>query len=517
MRIAAIEQCWIDCNLAPSPGPALHELARLAHSLRGSAKTYGLMALGDAAGELETALAPWLTNDALPDDETRRLLDQWMSVLHDTARIRPDTALEGASPTPKFEARAASSIYLLDDDTTQARMLADRLGHFGYHVEMFTSPRALQDQVARVRPAACVLADDTSAGFEVGGALYRFDPTLPLLYASRRDDIEARLRAVRSGGRAYLRKPIDLLELVDELDQASGHRAAAPYRILVVEDEDSLARYYQALLRDAGMRAMTVTAPLRTLQALEDFSPDVILMDVYMPLCTGAELAQVIQQRKTHAGLPIVFLSGEGDPDIQFAALRKGGHDFLTKPVNTDVLVRILKLRARQARLTASERVTDGMTGLLNHRRINDMLVTEVARARRGNTQLALAMLELDHFREITARHGHHAGDKVVKSLVRLLRGRLRSSDLAGRFGDDSFLVILPECDPDSARRLIDDMRERFSKIEHAGDEAPEQVFSASFSIGLAAFPQTNSAESLLLAATAALEKSRRQGRGPAF
>ncbi len=516
MRIAAIEQCWIDCNLTPNPGPALHELARLAHSLRGSAKTYGLMALGDTAGELETALSPWLASETTPDAEARHRLDRWVAALHDSARVQPDPVPGTTSPAPLLEARVPSRVYLLDDDAGQARLLANRLEHFGYHVEMFTTSPALQDQVSRARPAACILADDTPAGIEAGRALYRLDPTLPLLYASHRDDIEARLEAVRSGGQAYLRKPIDLLELVEELNQASGRTAVSPYRILIVEDDDSLARYYHAVLRDAGIEAMTVTAPLRTLQALDDFHPDVILMDVYMPQCTGAELAQVIQQRKTHAALPIVFLSGEGDPDIQFAALRKGGHDFLTKPVNADVLVRILKLRARQSRLTAASMVTDGMTGLLNHGRINAMLAAEVARARRSNTQLAVAMLELDHFREITDRHGPLAGDKVIRSLVRLLRARLRSSDLAGRFGDESFLVILPECDPDSARYLIDDVRERFSRIDHPG-EPPEQAFGASFSIGLAVFPQANSAESLLLAATAALDKAKRQGRHPAL
>lgn len=512
VRLAAIDQCWIDCIQASDPVEPMRELARLSHSLRGSARTYGLMALGDAAAELEAGLEPWRARAVAPDAEARIRLDELVAALHVAARIMPTGVTLSSSPASTADTRIVPVVYLLEADAAEASRLANQVNHFGYRVEVFSSIQSLQAGLERDRPAVCILADETPAGIAAGMAANRLAPGLPLLYASHRDDIESRLGAVRAGGQAYLRKPIDVIELVEELDRVTGRLASAPFRILVVEDDDSLARYYCALLRDAGMASMAVTDPLRTLRALDDFSPDVVLMDVYMPLCSGAELARVIRQRKAHAGLPIVFLSAEGDPDIQYAALRHGGDDFLTKPADADALIRILRVRAQRSRLTATLMIRDGMTGLLNHSRIKEMLVAEVARARRGNTGLAVAMLDLDHLKDINDHHGYLAGDRVIRSLVRLLRERLRGSDLAGRHGGDEFLLLLPGCDLDSGLKLVDDLRDRFAQIAQSGGDVTS-MFTTTLSAGVAAFPLANSPEKLIQAAEAALFLAKRQGR----
>ena len=380
----------------------------------------------------------------------------------------------------------------------------------------FAAPQAVLEAVTQMRPDACVLdivmAGHDLAGIELGHHLHQLDASLPVIFASVRDDIEARLRAVQAGGVAYLSKPLDIGRLVEVLDQVTGRGASSPYRIMVVEDDASLARYYRALLEDAGMEAVDVTQPLEVLQALADFGPDLVLMDIYMPQCSGAELAQVIRQHGGHAGLPIVFLSAEDDPDIQFSALRTGGDDFLTKPVDPKVLVRTITVRAQRARQLNILMVRDGLTGLLNHGRIKELLLAEGARARRGNTALAVAMIDLDHFKTINDRYGHMTGDRVLKGLARLLRERLRGTDLAGRYGGEEFLLILPDCDQESARLLVEDIRARFGQITQSGDGVGED-FKATFSAGLAMFPRVDGADELLLAADAALYEAKRQGR----
>ncbi|KAF0103839.1 MAG: response regulator receiver [bacterium] len=515
MRLAAIEQAWIDCYMASDPAPALYELTRLAHSLRGSATTYGLLALGDVAAQLENDLRPWLASETVPDPLARAELDALVARMREVVHALPELPPESGSEENATTATRAL-VYILEDDVAQSRWLRAQLGHFGYQAEVFDKPAELLAQVARQRPDACVLdiiiGADEQAGIALGHDLHRDSPKLPLIYASVRDDIDARLGAVRAGGQAYVTKPINLLGLLEELDRVSGHLMEAPYRILVVEDDASLARYYGALLRDAGMETRTLSEPLRILDALAEFSPDLLLMDVYMPDCTGAELARVIRQHAVYGALPIVFLSAEDDKDMQYAALRHGGDDFLTKPVNARALIRAVGIRAQRTRLLNRMMVCDAMTGLLNHGRIKEILIGEVGRARRANTSLSIAMLDLDHFKSINDRFGHAAGDRVIKSLVRLLRQRLRGSDLVGRYGGEEFLVILPDCQRDAAWHLIDGIRARFARIAHCGD-GPNQVFSASLSAGLAEFPLVDTAENLLLAADNALYEAKRQGR----
>ena len=75
----------------------------------------------------------------------------------------------------------------------------------------------------------------------------------------------------------------------------------------------------------------------------------------------------------------------------------------------------------------------DSLTGLLNHRRFNDQLSRELARCRRTGAESSLAMIDLDHFKQINDRHGHLIGDRVIRALSNTLTTRLRTTDVIGR------------------------------------------------------------------------------------
>ena len=114
---------------------------------------------------------------------------------------------------------------------------------------------------------------------------------------------------------------------------------SSPYRIIIIEDSVILAETYSLILKQAGMITTTVTDPLCLLETINDFQPDLILMDLYMPKCTGFELAAIIRQEMNYTRIPIIFLSTEADKYKQLAALSIGGDDFLTKPISPDHLV----------------------------------------------------------------------------------------------------------------------------------------------------------------------------------
>lgn len=501
VRLAAVEQCWIDGHMASDPAPVLRELLRLVHNLHGTAKTYGLMTLGAAAKRLEDALHPWVTNSMpLSEAETERM-DALVSGLAGATREEV-TALHPPAVEPM---PAQALVYLLESDRLQAQRMATQLEHFGYRVRSFSAPDSLLAALALKQPDVTLLDCDINLGAQVPP---------PVIFISERDDIETRLRAVQAGGEAFLLTPIDGGKLVEEVDRVTGRVATTPYRILVVEDDESLARYYRALLQDAGMEAHAVSQPFEVLNAIAEFNPELILLDVYMPRCTGAELVQVIRQHGAHVGLPIVFLSAESDPEIQFAALRIGGDDFLTKPVDPTTLIRAILLRASRYRLLGELMVRDGLTGLLNHSRIKEMLIAEVARAKRANTPLVVAMIDLDQFKAINDEHGHMSGDRVIKSLARLLQERLRGSDLVGRYGGEEFLVILPDCHQTHASQLIEDIQKRFAQIRHLSgmqDSTARPEFVATFSAGIAAFPLASTPDELIKTADIALYQAKRQ------
>jgi PAS domain S-box-containing protein len=150
-------------------------------------------------------------------------------------------------------------------------------------------------------------------------------------------------------GRFFL-KPIDVAGVVQTLDSLVGSRAETPFRVMVLDDEELLGRFYCAVLNRVGMVTVQVTDPMLTLETLETFNPDLVLLDLHMPVCTGLEVAGVIRQADRWAHMPIVFLSGESDTAQQLSALYQGGDHFLTKPVERDTLVNALLPKLKRAR-----------------------------------------------------------------------------------------------------------------------------------------------------------------------
>ena len=154
--------------------------------------------------------------------------------------------------------------------------------------------------------------------------------------------------------------------------------------------------------------------------------------------------------------------------------------------------------------------VRDSLTGLLNHTAIKDLLYGEVAGAVRQKKPLSFAMIDIDHFKKINDRYGHPAGDRVIKSLSRLLKQRLRSSDLVGRYGGEEFAAVLIDADRTTAMDVLDTIREDFSQLRHLADE---KDFTVTFSCGIADVSQFPDITKLSDAADKALYKAKHAGR----
>ncbi len=105
-----------------------------------------------------------------------------------------------------------------------------------------------------------------------------------------------RLAAVRAGAAALLMRPVSMLDLVDTLDPLSEEKVNDPFRVLIIDDDPRICKYYQMILSEAGMQTMVCNKPLEAFQVLSEFRPELIIMDLYMPECRGKELAAVIRQ-----------------------------------------------------------------------------------------------------------------------------------------------------------------------------------------------------------------------------
>ncbi|WP_141104313.1 diguanylate cyclase response regulator, partial [Noviherbaspirillum denitrificans] len=238
--------------------------------------------------------------------------------------------------------------------------------------------------------------------------------------------------------------------------------------------------------------------------------PDLVLMDMHMPRFNGVEATRVLRQMAPYNALPIVYLSGESDVGMQVEALRLGGDQFLMKPFNPVLLAAVVKTRIERFRETRRSTRLDGLTGLLNHTSAKSRLQALVQETE-AQGSLTVAMIDIDHFKAINDTYGHPVGDQVIRGLAWLLKGRLRSVDLIGRYGGEEFIIALPGVDLARALPVIDRIRRDFSALPHAH---PAGTLYATFSAGVAAFPSTHhTAAGLTEEADHALLRAKQLGR----
>ena len=513
-KVHALEQSWAAIRENPNEAQAANALYRLAHSLRGSAGTFGFVALSDASLSLET-LAKSLLDCASPlTDEFTGQMTALFLLLKQAASSSQDSTEQdrGGQLRSKRSMHLDESdnkvVFLLQDDPHVAQDLAVQIGHFGYKTKIFAKVEGLAQALIQSPPVAIIM----DMNFPGGGANIAADlwphreGRVAIIFISTLSDIRFRLEAIRAGGEAYFTKPVDVSRLVDKLDALSSGLPSDGYRVLVVDDDIALSHYYALTLTEAGIFAETANDAQSAVRALKDFDPDLILLDAHLPECSGPELANVLFQDEAYTGEPVVYLYT--DQEALEAGI--GKDDYLRKPLQAKDLADVVGNRIARSRHLRSLVARDCLTGLYNHKRTREQLDAEVARSERHKGIFSFVMIDIDHFKAINDAYGHFAGDRVIKSLARLLRQRMRKTDYIGRFGGEEFAVVLPNTDQHNARNLLTEICVHFAGLRHV---AGDMEFFATLSCGGATFPQCADVAALTEAADLALHDAKVAGR----
>ncbi len=514
-RLSEIGALWHALESEAWSHNTLHKLHLQIHRLAGAGATFGFAEMSQAARDLEKRLMAWLREGDRPARPVWEAAQAQLAQLVATAGNGPQPAPDPVVP-PVLAPMESRLIYVVEDDQALADEFRLQLSRFGYSVRVFPNTQGVEAAVAEQRPDAMVFDVVLPEGKLAGTDLLReirahLDLAgVPVVFVTARDDFDARLAAIRAGADGYYHKPVDSVFLLERLEQLTRREADDPFRILIVDDEAALAEHYALVLRQAGMQATALTQPRQVLEWLASHDPDLLLTDLYMPECSGMELARLVRLDDRYLSLPIVFLSTEQALDQQLRAMSLGGDDFLRKPIEDRHLVAAVKIRARRARELRALMSQDSLTGLLTHARFKERLEAELARSRRNGSALALALLDIDHFKLVNDQHGHLAGDRVLKTLANLLRRRIRRSDVVARYGGEEFAVIFNDCRGPDAMHMLDTIRKDFSAIQHSGKDAP---FNVTFSAGVAAAEPESRVDNLIEQADLYLYSAKHAGR----
>ena len=516
-RLSAMRACRQALAAQPASSEAHADLARHAHALAGSAGAFGYHFLAIRAVELEDTLRRLAANGDAASSPFLARLGPLLDSLHSLAKDGPDTPLQivgGSYVTPTVDAEAENRVLLIEDDALLAQDMADQLRSFGWEATVCTREEEALTLRAHPRPAAAIvdlmMPEGPYAGLELMREVRnRAGINVPHLVLSARGDWDARLAAIRSGAAAYLTKPVDVATLAIQLDRIVHPPAAAPYRVLLVDDDVTLAEHYAQVLGGAGMEVLALSHPKGLLDAMAT-QPEIVLLDLYLPECSGIEALQIIRQQTQFEGVPVVFLSTEAGLAMHQEALQSGAEDFLVKPISDANLVWAVAVRAQRFRSLAALIRQDGLTGLLNQIAFKLQLEAEVDRSRRHGHSLSVAMLDIDAFKRVNDAYGHPQGDRVIKSLAQMLRKRLCKSDIIGRYGGEEFIVAMPDTPAKQALSIMASLCADFGRVRF---ETMDGEFKCAFCGGVASQPPLATAASLIDAADHALYQAKTSGR----
>ena len=468
--------------------------------------------LSVAQGIHNTLKSVKLRNDVVCNKDVTALEKHIVKLASITQRKSDNDS--GSSSSVRTYIRSPIYIAIQDDDL--ANRIEQQMMFFGFRGQRFFSESTLEAATQRNKPETMII-DVNFGGVEHAGLTMikriqaNHETPIPILYVCPNSgNIESRLLAARSGGEEFFAGQFDISKLIEKVETFTRVASHEPYRVMVVDDSKAQSAFIESVLTKSGIIAKSITDPMQLLVALNDFKPELIIMDMYMPGCTGTELAKVIRQQDQFVGVPIIYLSAEDDINKQLHAMSLGGDDFLVKPINPRHLVATIHNRGRRARSLHAMLIRDSLTGLFNHTHTLNLLRQEIERAEVNTTPLSFAMMDIDFFKKINDQYGHPVGDRVIKSIALFLKQRLRKADSIGRYGGEEFAVILPQTNETDARDIMNDIRERFSELIHPTET---ESFHATFSCGVASYHSGDTHKELAQRADIALYEAKNSGR----
>jgi diguanylate cyclase (GGDEF)-like protein len=312
-----------------------------------------------------------------------------------------------------------------------------------------------------------------------------------------------------------------------------------PPLILIVDDQNTTRQLLRQKLQEAGYRVAEAKNGEEGLRAYHYLRPDMVLLDAIMPVMDGFTCCTLLQTSPELHHVPILIITGLGDPESVDRAFAAGANDFVTKPIHWPVLIQRVRRLLEQAQLyreleaanqaleqsnreleaankSLAELVSlDSLTQLANRRCFDERLAWEWRRMGRQQNPISLILADVDCFKSYNDTYGHHAGDICLQQVAATIRSVVkRPADLVARYGGEEFVVILPNTEEIGAVKVAEEIRLQINalQIPHAHSLVGSHV---TLSTGVASMiPQiTIPPVTLIISADQALYRAKKEGR----
>ena len=487
--------------LSPDLLPAALQIA---HSLAGSLGTFGFDRGSQLAHQLEQNLQP-SSPQCLP--ESAHLL--WL--------IRQLRQAIDQPPVPQSATTPASNqplLLIVDQDSTLAQELVKEAKNWGFQAVIALTIDEAREHLHYQNPNVVLLDLEFSqppVGHTLLAELHQRIPAIPVVVFTADNSLTRRLEVLRHGGQVFLQKPVPTVQVLETVNQVLQQADPAEARILIVDDDPLMLTLLKTILEPWGLRVTSLQDPRNFWETLETCGPDLLILDVEMPHLNGIELCQVVRNDARWNSLPILFLTAHDAPDLVNQVFTAGADDFVHKPIVGSELINRILNRLERIKLLRQMAEIDPLTLVANRHKSTQDLEEFLRLAKRQYQPLCLAILDVDHFKQVNDRYGHAIGDTVLRHLGHLLRQSFRQEDVVARWGGEEFVVgLYGVAREDGVARLTHLLK----MLRQHQFMAAGQPFQVTFSAGVAEFPPDgNDLQALYRAADTALYRAKQMGR----
>ncbi|MDX1450972.1 MAG: diguanylate cyclase [Oleiphilaceae bacterium] len=257
-------------------------------------------------------------------------------------------------------------------------------------------------------------------------------------------------------------------------------------KVLIAEDDPVTQTVLSGLVEAMGYSSIIADNGQSALDSLHNqHDIGLALIDWMLPGIHGPELCQSI--KSTQSFIYIIMVTGKTQTEDLVLAIEAGADDFVTKPFNSEELKARIHAGLRMVhhdRRIAKHANYDELTGVWNRRMVMNFLENEWWRAHREHKRLSLMMIDMDHFKQVNDKHGHHSGDLVLIQFAQIISSSIRPYDQLGRYGGEEFVLVMPLSDNADALKLAERIRE--SVASHSFIIGNSSPLTLTVSIGLA-------------------------------
>lgn len=351
-KIKELHVHWHAVSKANWSIDATNAFRLVVHSLVGTSGSFGFSDISKTARQLENLIKTISEKSTAPSREEVDIIEQIFFTLCNEMMFDPSKHKISISTNEATE--QGRKILIIANDVETINTLADHLKLHDFIIETLAHPATLINTVKLFQPSLIIMdmafPESDIAGASAIKTLRDNNNLTPVIFIAANEDMTSQLNAIQAGAYSYLTKPVDLNLLVSTIKTACNIKPELPYRVLIIDDDEENSQLHAEALKSDGMEVVTLSDPMQTLDKISEFNPELILLDMHMPQCSGLDVALIIRQNSQHNEIPIVFLSAEQDVSLHMLSIKYGSDDFISKPVNLDYLKRIIQARIERSR-----------------------------------------------------------------------------------------------------------------------------------------------------------------------